>query len=156
MSRFILWTSLVAQMVKNLPAMQETWIRSLGWEDPLKKEMATHSSIHAWRIPWTEEPGGLVYRVAKSQIWLSNQHFQVHMYPSKLCTDLSNTETIISITWHPIAIPTSMKSLQPLLLKKDLESKLYLLRVFAFPESPTGMSQNLCNAHASVLSSFWA
>ena len=46
-------------MVKNLPAMQETWVRSLGQEDPLKKGMATHSSILAWRIPWTEDPGGL-------------------------------------------------------------------------------------------------
>ena len=46
-------------MVKNLRAMQETWLQSLGWEDPLKKEMATHSSVLAWRIPWTEEPGGL-------------------------------------------------------------------------------------------------
>ena len=46
-------------MVKNLPAMQETRVRSLGWEDPLEKEMATHSSIPAWKIPWTEEPGGL-------------------------------------------------------------------------------------------------
>ena len=50
---------LVAQMVKNLPAMQETQVRSLGWEDPLEKGTATHSSILAWRIPWTEEPGGL-------------------------------------------------------------------------------------------------
>ena len=49
----------MAQMVKNLPATRETWVRSLGWEDPLQKEMATHSSILAWRIPWTEEPGGL-------------------------------------------------------------------------------------------------
>ena len=46
-------------VVKNLPAMQETWVQSLGGEDPLKKEMATHSSILAWEIPWTEEPGGL-------------------------------------------------------------------------------------------------
>ena len=46
-------------MVKNLPAMQETLVRSLGWKDLLEKEMATHSSILAWRIPWTEEPGGL-------------------------------------------------------------------------------------------------
>ena len=46
-------------MVKNLPAMQETWVRSLGQEDPLEKGMATHYSIPAWRIPWTEEPGGL-------------------------------------------------------------------------------------------------
>ena len=46
-------------MVKNLPAVQETWVQSLGGEDALKKEMATHSSILAWEIPWTEEPGGL-------------------------------------------------------------------------------------------------
>ena len=51
--------SLVAQRVKNLPSMQETQVQSLGWEDSLEKEMATHSSILAWRIPWTEEPGGL-------------------------------------------------------------------------------------------------
>ena len=51
--------SLVAQMVKRLPAMQETQVRSLGWEDPLEQERATHSSILAWRIPWTEEPGRL-------------------------------------------------------------------------------------------------
>ena len=51
--------SLVAQLVKNPPAMWETWVQSLGWEDPLEEEMATHSSILAWRIFWTEEPGGL-------------------------------------------------------------------------------------------------
>ena len=51
-------TSLVAQTVKNLPTMWETQVQSLDWEDPLEKEMATHSSILAWRIPWTEEPGG--------------------------------------------------------------------------------------------------
>ena len=52
-------TSLVAQTVKNLPAMWETWVQSLGWENPLEKGIATHSSILAWRIPWTEEPGRL-------------------------------------------------------------------------------------------------
>ena len=51
--------SFIVQSVKNLPAMQETPVRFLGWEDPLKEEMATHSSILAWRIPWTEEPGSL-------------------------------------------------------------------------------------------------
>ena len=51
--------SLLAQMVKNLPAMQETWVQSLGQEDMLEKGMATHSNILAWRIPLTEEPGGL-------------------------------------------------------------------------------------------------
>ena len=50
------WASLVAQMVKGLSAMQETWVQSLGWEDPLEKEMAAHSNILAWKIPWIEEP----------------------------------------------------------------------------------------------------
>ena len=53
------WASLVAHMVKSLPAMLETWVQSLGWEDPLEKEIATHSGILAWKIPWTEAPGGL-------------------------------------------------------------------------------------------------
>ena len=53
------WASLVTQMVKSLPAVQETSVQSLGWEDPLEKGMATHFSILAWRILWTEEPGRL-------------------------------------------------------------------------------------------------
>ena len=57
----------MAQLVKNLPAMQETWVRSLGWEGPLEKGKAPHSCILAWRIPWTEEPGGAtVHGVAKN------------------------------------------------------------------------------------------
>ena len=62
----------MAQMVKNLPAMQETQVRSLGQEDPLEKEMATHSSILAWGIPWTEEPGRLQSMMSQSQMQLSN------------------------------------------------------------------------------------
>ena len=54
-----MWAFLVTQMVNNLPAMQETWVLSPGWENPLEKEMIIHSSILAWRIPWTEESGGL-------------------------------------------------------------------------------------------------
>ena len=61
----------MAQTVKNLPAMQETWVQSLGGEDSLEKGMATYSSILAWKIPWTGEPPG----VAKSQTQLSNFHF---------------------------------------------------------------------------------
>ena len=57
------WASLVSQLIKNLPAMWETLVQSLGWEDPLEEEMATHSSILAWRIPWTEEPGRKLQRV---------------------------------------------------------------------------------------------
>ena len=59
LSSSVLWASLVAQIVKNLPAMQETGVQSLGREDLLEKGMAIHSSILAWRIPWTEEPGRL-------------------------------------------------------------------------------------------------
>ena len=54
-----LWASLIAQLVKNMPAMQEAWVQFLGWENSLEKEMAIHSSIFAWKIPWTEELGGL-------------------------------------------------------------------------------------------------
>ena len=64
------WASLVAELVKNLPAMWETWVQSLGWEDPLEKGKATHSSILAWRIPWR------VHGVAKSQIRLTDFHFK--------------------------------------------------------------------------------
>jgi len=64
--------SVVAQMVKNLPAMWETWVQSLGWEDPLEEGMATHSSILAWRIPWTEEPGGQQSVESQSQTGVSD------------------------------------------------------------------------------------
>ena len=70
------WASLVAQTVKRLPVMRETQVRSLGWEDPLEKEMATHSSILAWRIPCMEKPGRLQSMgVAKSRTWLSDFTF---------------------------------------------------------------------------------
>ena len=71
--------SLVVQTVKNLPAMQETWVQSLGWEDPLEKEMATHSSILAWKIPWTEVPGGLQSIGLQSQTQLSKFHFHCYI-----------------------------------------------------------------------------
>ena len=64
------WGFLVAQMVKNLPSMQETWVQSLGWEDPLEKRMATHSSILAWRSPRTEEPG----RLQSMGLHITEQH----------------------------------------------------------------------------------
>ena len=63
----------MAQLVKNLPAMQETWVQSLGWEDPLEMGKTTHSSILAWRIPWT-----VVHGVSKSQSQLSDLHFHFH------------------------------------------------------------------------------
>ena len=72
------WASLVAQSVKNLPAVQETRVRSLGWEDPLEKGMATHSSILAWRIPCTKEPGRLQsmgHKESDTTEQLTQQHF---------------------------------------------------------------------------------
>ena len=72
-TRNILWVSLVAQMIKKLPAMWETWVRSLGWEDPLEEGVATHSSILAWRIPMDQGAWQVtVHGVAKSQTWLSD------------------------------------------------------------------------------------
>ena len=61
-------SSLVAQTVKNLPVMQETRVQYLGQEDPLEKRMATHSSILAWRIPWTEEPGGVLQSMGSQRV----------------------------------------------------------------------------------------
>ena len=70
-SYIYLWASLVAKLVKNLSAMQETQVQSLGQEDPLEKEMTTHSNIFAWEIPWTEESGGL-QSMQKSRTGLSD------------------------------------------------------------------------------------
>ena len=68
------WTSLVAQMVKRLSTIRETWVRSLGWEDSLEKAMATHSSILAWKIPWTEELGAW----GRKELGMTEQlHFHV-------------------------------------------------------------------------------
>ena len=70
---YVLLASLVAQSIKNLPAMRETWVRPLGWEDPLEEGMATHSSIVAWRIPTDREAWwATVYRVTKSWTQLKN------------------------------------------------------------------------------------
>ena len=77
-----IYPSLVAQTVKNLPSVQKTWLWSLGWEDPLEKGMATHSSILAWRIVWTEKPGGL-QSVGSQRVrhnWVTDTAQQRHIY----------------------------------------------------------------------------
>ena len=77
-----MWGFLAAQMVKSLPAMQETWVWSLGQVDPLEKGMATFSSILTWRIPWTEEPGGL-QSMGSQRVWhnwMTNTHTHTHIY----------------------------------------------------------------------------
>ena len=82
------WASLVAQTVKNLPVTQETWVRSLVQEDPLELEMATHSSILAWKIPWTEEPGGLqsmgCHRVRHDWVTNTFTHFTTSLLWSEV------------------------------------------------------------------------
>ena len=72
-------------MVENLPAIQETQVQSLGQEDPLEEEMATNSSILAWRIPWTEEPGGLQFMEFQrvGYVWLTNTRYWVILYFSE-------------------------------------------------------------------------
>ena len=71
-----------AQRLKRLPARRETWVRSLGWEDPLEKEMTTHSRILAWKIPWTEEPSGLQSMGLQEldMIYQLNHHHHTHNY----------------------------------------------------------------------------
>ena len=78
LKQHVLWqASLVAQLGKNPPVMQETWVCSLGWENPLEKGKATHSSILAWKIPWMEEPGRLQSMGSQSQTQLSNFNFNI-------------------------------------------------------------------------------
>ena len=107
-------SSLVAQSVNNLLAMWETWVRFLGWETPLEKGITTHSSILAWRIPWTEEPGRLQSMgVTKSQTWLSDFHFL--FFPNIL---------LFSSNFRSMSVDTG-------------------LRVFFFPPTPTLKTRNL-------------
>ena len=85
----MLRASLMAQRLKRLPAIWETWVRSLGQEDPLEKEMATHSSILAWRIPWMEEPGGLQSMGSQSRTRLS---------------DFTFTHIVLKITYNHVVL----------------------------------------------------
>ena len=86
------WASLVAQLVKNTPAMWETWVWSLGWEDPLEKGKTTDSSILAWRIPWIT-----VHGIAKSRTWLSDFHFT---------TKGENPILFTTVSLEPAILPT--------------------------------------------------
>ena len=100
------WASLVAQMVKKLPAVWETWVQSLRWEDPLQEGMTTHSSILAWRIlPWTEEPGGLqsmgLQRVRHD--WATKHSAQRFVILSKVSQRRKN------IVCHPLSVESEKK-----------------------------------------------
>ena len=100
---FICYASLVAQMVKNLPTMQEPWVRSLGWDDPLEEGMATHSNILAWRIPLTEEPGRLQSMVSQRvrHDWVTKHIYMLymHIHVSQMyitCQEMTYTNTRIT------------------------------------------------------------
>ena len=81
---YLFRASLVAQRLKHLPAMREIWVRSLGREDPLEKEMTAHSSILAWRIPWTEEPGRLQSMGLESGTYFNLVHFKIRLKSSEV------------------------------------------------------------------------
>ena len=111
---FFLLASLRSQMVKNLPAVQETQVQSLGWEDPLEKEMETHSSILAWEIPWTEEPGGLQSTgsqrvrhnlVTKPHVPLSFLHL---LHPSSCCLHVDCQTLLSSHPFYDVAVSFSL------------------------------------------------
>ena len=101
-----LWASQVALVAKNLPAMQDTWIRSLGWEDPLEEGMATCSSILAWRIPWTEEPGGLQstgsQRARHNWNNLANTHAHILTSQMERGGACVLGKTTVSCLWTPL------------------------------------------------------
>ena len=134
------WISLVAQRVKHLPAMWETWVQSLGQEDPLEKEMATHSTILAWRIPWMEKPGRLQSTGSHSQKWLSNftslenekkkkmhtRHFSSVRFSRSVVSDslrLHESQHANSIpVHHPCPSSLSINNSQSSLRLKSIES----------------------------------
>ena len=102
----------MAQTVKNLPAVQETWVPSLDWEGPLEKGMATHSSILAWRIPWTEEPGGLQPVDHKEsdtteRLTLSVQLTLYRSEYSHLSSQLLQPPSCLLGIWHPVPVASS-------------------------------------------------
>ena len=87
--------SLIAQSLKNLPAVQETQVRSLSWEDPLEKEMATHSSILAWKISWTQEPGGLCSPWGREESGMTEQLTLITVYLLIYCGPSEGQKTSV-------------------------------------------------------------
>ena len=100
-TKHIAWKWLVfpgGPVAKSLPAMQETWVWSLGWEDPLEEGMAIHSSFLAWRIPWTEEPGGLQSRGSHSWTWLKWLSSSMKVTTNHINISWSHTKCITNVT----------------------------------------------------------
>ena len=102
-----IWAFLVAQTVENLPAMRETWVQPLGQEDPLEKRMATHSSILAWRIPWTEEPGGSQFMGSQrvEYDWVTNTFTRGHLIkPTTPSPHLGNFSVWLMVHTPPFSL----------------------------------------------------
>ena len=123
----------MAQTVKSLPAMWEIWVWSLGWEDPLEKEMVTHSSILAWRILWTEEPGRLQSTGSQRvrHDWGTNFHFQGYRFSSLFLNSFVITHNSFPL---PLPSPSNWLMLSHLLMFSSmialkLKTKLTVLRI---------------------------
>ena len=133
-----IWVSLVAQRVKRLPAMQETWVRSLGQEDPLEKEMATHSSTLAWKIPWTEKPGRLqsmgLQRVGHD--WATSLSLSLHKIISltvsilspSICHEVMGPDAMI-LVFQMLSFKPSFSFSSFTFIKRLFSSSLSALRV---------------------------
>ena len=120
---------LVAQVVKNLPEVQETWVWSLYWDDPLEKGMATHSSILAWRIPWTEEPGR-VHSMGSQRVghsWGTNTQTHTHRHTHSM-QGLSGTP--ICQPYTPRALPRLLTSPAGYFNEASLALALYVFSLF--------------------------
>ena len=138
---------LVAQMVKNLPAMQETWVRSLGWKDTLEKGMATPSCILAWRIPGTEEPGGLQsmgLQRSDTTEQLTLSHFSMEI---NLTTSKKITKCICPLTNSPTSGAHSMLDLKTL---EHFQDFLDFLGLHSLPKLVLPSSMSLSTIYTPV------
>ena len=148
----VLWASLVAQMVKNLPAMQETWVQSLGQEDSLEKEMATHSSILAWRIPWTEESGGSIVLGSQwvGQNWATNTSLYWYLstiylnFLQKILSILlkkKNSSSCLSL-WYSISLESAIFLLLYWFLPFDMGERNFSFHFFESKWKTVRLGQN--------------
>ena len=151
------WASLVAQMVKSLPAMQETWVRSLGREEPMEKEMATHSGILAGRIPWTEEPGRLQSMGSYSVLSLVADSLSIRYYwGTMLCwADASQVGRYSDVYIKPEPCPHGACRLHTVRTQQHLPSGLNqcILETGSHSPQEAGLAGSLCHGshiHAPV------
>ena len=139
----------MAQRVKNLTAIQETWVQSLGQEDPLEKKMVTHSRILAWRIPWTEEPGGLPSMGSQRVRHNRAINFHFHVFKASKSRD-SHSRTLNSQTPQNPLGPRK----KPSFLVRERKSPLYCLKTMQRPQQEPDASQHMPSsnlAHFSFL-----